>query len=132
MGSGTLLMLFDRKTYSYMVSQVLNKQYQVPVSDDIIEKHLRGSDERGHDFTIGVYPMLEDETCFFLAVDFFSQLISTSRIFVRMYRHFFSLADGSTFPPPWKDPVPEMVHTSGFSSLRQFPPVQLAAWAAFS
>ena len=47
-------------------------------------------------------------------------------------RHFFSLADGSTFPPPWKDPVPEMVHTSGFSSLRQFPPVQLAAWAAFS
>lgn len=45
----------------------------VPVSDDIIEKHLRGSDERGHDFTIGVYPMLEDETCFFLAVDFDKQ-----------------------------------------------------------
>ena len=42
----------------------------VPVSDQIIEKHLRGTDERGHDFTIGVYPMLEDETCFFLAVDF--------------------------------------------------------------
>ena len=42
----------------------------VPVSDSVIEKHLRGTDERGHDYTIGVYPLLEDETCFFLAVDF--------------------------------------------------------------
>ena len=42
----------------------------VPVSDQIIEKHLRGTDERGRNFTIGVYPMLEDETCYFLAVDF--------------------------------------------------------------
>lgn len=42
----------------------------VPVSDAVIEKHLRGTDERGHDFIIGVYPLLEDETCYFLAVDF--------------------------------------------------------------
>ena len=45
----------------------------VPVSDQIIEKHLRGTDERGRDFTIGIYPMLEDETCFFLAADFDKQ-----------------------------------------------------------
>ncbi|MBD1544844.1 TOTE conflict system archaeo-eukaryotic primase domain-containing protein [Roseibium aggregatum] len=32
-------------------------------SEDIIEKHLRG------DFVAGVYPLLQDETCWFLAVD---------------------------------------------------------------
>jgi len=45
----------------------------IPVSDDVIEKHLRGGDRRGHpdsDFVAGVYPMLLDETCWFLAADF--------------------------------------------------------------
>ena len=45
----------------------------VLVSDEIIRNHLVGrtqSDHPGKDFTIGVYPMLTDETCWFLAVDF--------------------------------------------------------------
>ena len=45
----------------------------VPVSDEIIRNHLKGiapTDRAGRDFTIGVYPMLTDETCWFLAVDF--------------------------------------------------------------
>ena len=45
----------------------------VPVSDDIIRCHLKGTDvgeRNGKDFTIGVYPLLTDETCWFLAVDF--------------------------------------------------------------
>ena len=42
----------------------------LPVTDDVIEKHLRGLDELGNDFIIGVYPMLENEHCHFLAVDF--------------------------------------------------------------
>lgn len=45
----------------------------VPVSDDIIEKHLRGGDSlrpSGDDFVAGVYPLLPDETCWFLAADF--------------------------------------------------------------
>ena len=42
----------------------------MPLSDAVIEKHLRGADERGNDFTIGVYPMLESDLCCFLAVDF--------------------------------------------------------------
>ena len=45
----------------------------VPVDDEIIRNHLRGNDpnERtGRDFTAGVYPLLTDETCWFLAVDF--------------------------------------------------------------
>lgn len=44
----------------------------VPVTDDIIEKHLRGEDARGSGggFVAGVYPLLPDETCWFLAADF--------------------------------------------------------------
>ncbi len=45
----------------------------VPVSDNIIAGHLKGIDvvkNTGGDFTIGVYPLLLDETCWFLAVDF--------------------------------------------------------------
>ncbi|PWU15152.1 MAG: hypothetical protein C5B50_16010 [Verrucomicrobia bacterium] len=40
------------------------------VSDEVIRWHLSGKDEQGRDFVLGVYPMLLDETCFFLAVDF--------------------------------------------------------------
>ena len=32
--------------------------------------HLSGQDDQGGDFVAGVYPMLLDETCFFLAIDF--------------------------------------------------------------
>ncbi len=42
----------------------------IPPSDEIIEKHLRGSDARSGDFVAGVYPLLLDETCWFLAADF--------------------------------------------------------------
>jgi superfamily II DNA or RNA helicase len=45
----------------------------VPVSDEIIRDHLKGNDPNdraGRDFTIGVYPLLIDEACWFLAVDF--------------------------------------------------------------
>lgn len=42
----------------------------LPVTDNVIRQHLLGQDELGRDFVVGVYPMLRDETCFFLAVDF--------------------------------------------------------------
>lgn len=42
----------------------------IPISDHCIEQHLRGRDEKGQDFTMGVYLMLPDETCWFLAADF--------------------------------------------------------------
>ena len=42
----------------------------LPVTDDIIRWHLSGMDASGSDFTAGVYPMLLDESCFFLAMDF--------------------------------------------------------------
>ncbi|HSU56551.1 MAG TPA: DEAD/DEAH box helicase family protein [Candidatus Dormibacteraeota bacterium] len=39
------------------------------VSDDVVRQHLIGHDRSQHPFTIGVYPLLIDETCFFLAID---------------------------------------------------------------
>ena len=42
----------------------------IPPSEEIIEKHLRGGDARLGDFVAGVYPLLQDETCWFLAADF--------------------------------------------------------------
>lgn len=42
----------------------------LPVTDDVIRWHLSGQDPSGREFVIGVYPMLQDETCFFLAMDF--------------------------------------------------------------
>src|SRR4029077_5549686 len=42
----------------------------LPVTDEVIRQHLSGRDELGREFIIGVYPMLQDETCYFLAADF--------------------------------------------------------------
>jgi superfamily II DNA or RNA helicase len=43
----------------------------LPITDDIIRAHLVGRlGSAPGDFTIGVYPMLLDESCWFLAVDF--------------------------------------------------------------
>jgi hypothetical protein len=40
------------------------------VGDLSIERHLRGTDANGAPFVMGVYPMLADNTCSFLAADF--------------------------------------------------------------
>lgn len=40
------------------------------VTDETIRQHLTGYDDKGHELVMGVYPMLLDETCFFLAADF--------------------------------------------------------------
>jgi hypothetical protein len=42
----------------------------LPVTDEVIRWHLSGQDAEGQPFVAGVYPLLLDETCFFLAVDF--------------------------------------------------------------
>jgi superfamily II DNA or RNA helicase len=45
----------------------------IPLSDDVIRNHLIGidpADRYRREFVTGVYPMLVDETCWFLAVDF--------------------------------------------------------------
>jgi superfamily II DNA or RNA helicase/very-short-patch-repair endonuclease len=45
----------------------------LPVTDDIIRWHLSGHDDAGQPFVAGVYPMLQDESCLFLAIDFDKQ-----------------------------------------------------------
>ena len=45
-------------------------QQFLPITDDVIRFHLSGHDDHGWDFTMGIYPMLLDETCFFVAADF--------------------------------------------------------------
>lgn len=45
-------------------------QRWLPVTDEVIRHHLSGRDERGRSFVAGVHPMLLDEHCCFLAVDF--------------------------------------------------------------
>ena len=49
----------------------------VPVTDDVVESHLRGRDlskpDRTEAFVAGVYVLLSDETCRFLAADFDKQ-----------------------------------------------------------
>ncbi len=45
----------------------------LPVNDDLIERHLRGAPRAGireREFVAGVYPLLPDDTCQFLALDF--------------------------------------------------------------
>ncbi len=47
----------------------------IAVTADVVECHLRGEDRirpngRGGDFVAGVYPLLFDDTCHFLALDF--------------------------------------------------------------
>jgi hypothetical protein len=40
------------------------------VTDEVIRWHLSGHDADGKPFVLGVYPLLQDETCWFLAIDF--------------------------------------------------------------
>ena len=57
-------------------SNCSNRDY-LPVTTDVIHNHLAGYDQDNttdrkstRDFTIGVYPLLPEETCWFLAIDF--------------------------------------------------------------
>jgi len=56
--------------------EAANQMYGLPapasssMTDDVIRWHLSGFDQAGQPFVAGIYPMLLDETCFFLAVDF--------------------------------------------------------------
>jgi superfamily II DNA or RNA helicase/very-short-patch-repair endonuclease len=50
--------------------QDCHHQRFLPMTDEVIRWHLSGFDPAGQPFVAGIYPMLQDETCFFLAVDF--------------------------------------------------------------
>jgi superfamily II DNA or RNA helicase/very-short-patch-repair endonuclease len=48
-------------------AQCRHQQF-IPVTDEAVRRHLAGQDEDGQEFVMGVYPMLRDETCYFLAL----------------------------------------------------------------
>jgi len=42
----------------------------LPVTDEVIRQHLSGEDGGGKFFVVGLYPLLPDDSCWFVAVDF--------------------------------------------------------------
>ena len=58
--------LCDKKHVSCAVCP--NRRF-VPLDDDAVRMHLMGHDARMHDFTIGCYPLLTDDTVRFAAID---------------------------------------------------------------
>ena len=64
----------------------------LPITEDVVRNHLLGMnphDRPGRDFTIGVYSMLPDETCWFLAVDFDkASWQEDTKAFLETCRHF--------------------------------------------
>ena len=56
-------------------SDCLNQAF-VPMTDDVVRKHLQGRDlakPQAEAFVAGVYALMPDETCWFLAADFDKQ-----------------------------------------------------------
>lgn len=47
----------------------LHKDY-APLNEKVIDMHLRGIDSKGESFVAGIYPLCQDETSWFLAIDF--------------------------------------------------------------
>jgi superfamily II DNA or RNA helicase/very-short-patch-repair endonuclease len=42
----------------------------LPVTDEVIRWHLSGADAEGKPFVAGIYPLLADDSCWFVAIDF--------------------------------------------------------------
>lgn len=47
-----------------------SQQRWLEVTDEAIRAHLSGCDRMGNEFVMGIYPILSDDRCWFLAVDF--------------------------------------------------------------
>lgn len=58
--------LCDKRKYK---CNVCPNRKLIPLDEKVIDAHLRGNDKFGRD-VVGIYPMLNDETCRFLVVDF--------------------------------------------------------------
>jgi hypothetical protein len=68
----------------------------ISLSDEVIRNHLIGIDpvyRYRREYVIGVYPMLLDETCWFLAVDFDKEAwTENSKVYLKTCRRFNVLA----------------------------------------
>jgi hypothetical protein len=88
----------------------------IPVTDGIIEKHLRGkgAHRSGGDFVAGVYPLLPDETCWFLAADFDEESWAADAFAV------LETCQAKGVPRPLSGLDPAMAVMCGFSSPNRF------------
>jgi hypothetical protein len=108
----SLTALVDRKRGLLIPSSGRCRHF-LPVTDDVIRWHLTGHDEARQPFVAGVYPMLLDETCFFLAVDFDKTgWLEDSAAFME------TCAGGWICWPDWSDHVPDAAGTCGWSADR--------------
>lgn len=87
-----------------------------PLSDAVIYDHLAG------EHTVGVYPLLEDDTCYFW------QSILTRPTGVTTREPLCVPAKNWVFRRHWKFLGPEMAHTHGCSLPVAFPPAMPGAW----
>ena len=95
----------------------------IPVTDEIIDKHLRGGDG-SRAFVAGVYPMLPDETCWFLAADFDKESWAADAV-----GNGRNLPGERRVPPPSNAPDPATAAMSGSSfrsRSRRAPPASSA------
>ena len=86
----------------------------VPVSDNVVRSHLQGRDianpGRAEAFVAGVYPLMTDEICWFVATDFDKQYWQRDAL------HSWQHAAKKVCPQPLSAPVPATAVMSGFSS----------------
>ena len=98
----------------------------LPVTDEVIRWHLSGHDADGQPFVAGVYPLLLDETCFFLAVDF------DKAGWREDAAAFLDACRRLNLPLPSNDRAPDEARMSGSSSRRRFRPRWPAGWGRTS
>ena len=100
-----------------------------PITDDVARNHLLGIDPQARsrrDFTMGVYPMLLDETCWFLAVDL------DKASWQEDAKAFWETCKLTMYPSHWRGLVRGTALTFGssFPNLSQVP--WRAEWVPFS
>ena len=94
----------------------------LPFTDEVVRQHLSGRDDLGREFTMGLYPMLSDETCYLLAVDL--DAMPGSRMPGRCGRPVSDWGCRFLRSAPGRARAP----TSGSSLARPFPPAWRETW----
>ncbi len=96
------------------------------VTDEVTRWHLSGRDPLGRDFVMGIYPMLLDETCFFVALDF------DGSDWKKMQRPFSKPVGDSMCPSRWNGRGPVTARMCGSSSRKLFQRIWPANWVRTS
>jgi len=91
-----------------------------PLTQDVVRGHLVG------DHTVGIYPLLQDETCWLLAVDF------DKKTWQKDAAAFLVVCREMNVPRFWNVPVQETAAMFGYSSIERFLRPPRESWAVQS